>query len=646
MKLPPTDNLPGEWPVTVATAWHNLLAKVSSSRDKVGNSDAFEQARTSLTRMAGEGRFDGLNSLLARRVGARALTWLWLHDKSVGPRLLSERMINVLVEQQKPRLSRLTLLQLIQLYFRRFDLLDKAGSDTQLRAVVQAHILRQLQLVAEKGSSLVHDLVHSLNHQGSWLLALEGPEALARQVREEGTELDIKFKELGLLGFDTGRYGDICRAHYYLEVLRQLKPGETDPVFAELSKPAVSKAPYGEGRRIGHAALEILIDRGGDEPGDAWLSFILGLAGDPRLGGGAPSFREWWLPLGEQRIAKVRGWLIKEDLRIFLRAVEQYGFETENRELQRMFPARKLFLEGLHDLDLIRDARLMLGRSAQSVVKRILGGEIQTVFASMDGIMNDKAVIYLDCGSFHVVEGSHSFKVWLYLAQPGPDIKFGERKMFTHNELTVSLPKSYKAAHPGLPHKAITHNGHWQHKVFEFLNQNGISLDIEQLLSKSDYRMYLMRYGLPVVGLANRSSVAAPLRPIETVPATAIKSTISLGTVPVAQIAEPKAVVASTKPLKPLENTRVEATSKVELSRANLPSILKGLHEDELQVLQYFIDNPGDKVRHAANILDIEARDINRMLYGALSAWLEQVDGFGWKPRPQLIHKLERMNAP
>ena len=106
----------------------------------------------------------------------------------------------------------------------------------------------------------------------------------------------------------------------------------------------------------------------------------------------------------------------KEDLRLFLQAVEQYGLETANTEMQRMFPARKRFLEGLFKLKLIRNTRLLLGGKAQQSVKRILGKDVKTSFARMDGPMNDKAVIYLDCGDFHLVEGSHSFKIWVYLA--------------------------------------------------------------------------------------------------------------------------------------------------------------------------------------------------------------------------------------
>ncbi|MEN1354777.1 EH signature domain-containing protein, partial [Pseudomonas aeruginosa] len=115
-------------------------------------------------------------------------------------------------------------------------------------------------------------------------------------------------------------------------------------------------------------------------------------AGDPRISRNSPNYREWWQFLGEERVQKVRGWLSKEDLRLFLQAVEQFGIETQNDDLQRMFPARKQFLEGLFKLKLIRNTRLLLGGRAQHSVKRILGKDVQTSLASMDGQMNDKAV--------------------------------------------------------------------------------------------------------------------------------------------------------------------------------------------------------------------------------------------------------------
>ena len=139
--------------------------------------------------------------------------------------------------------------------------------------------------------------------------------------------------------------------------------------------------------------------------------------------------------------------------------------------------------------------------------------------------------------------------------------------------------------------------------------------------------------------------MASPPRTAETVALAPPKPGIPPPTDQATQVTRSRGVT-SLSPQKPFEHTLAESTVKVELSRTDLPAILKGLQSDELQVLQYFIDNPGDKVRYAANVLDIEARDINRMLYGALSSWLEQADGFGWKPLPRLIRELERMNPP
>ncbi|HEK1008817.1 TPA: hypothetical protein SMP92_002088 [Pseudomonas putida] len=621
MNLPPIDNRPGEWPPTVIEGWVRLVEKANRMKAKVGGSDAFERMLARFRDMASSGRFDGLKELLGRRLGARALTWLWLHDEVVGFRLFNARMLDALIEHQQPRLSRLTLIQLLQLYFRYFDRLDERDkqAESSLRGRLELHLLDQLQRIPAPRQVFGVDPLVNLNREGEWLLTLDGPTALVKSVRSKGGELGEAFEALGLSGFDVGRYGDICRAHYYLDVLSQLPPGEWDDVLDELLKPSVSKAPYEGEKRIGHAALEIMIDRAGDDPGDAWQNFFLTLAGDPRIASSAPNFREWWKPLGDERIAKVCGWLSKEDLRLFLQAVEQYGVESGKEDLKRMFPARKLFLEGLFRLGLIRHTRLMLGRSAKASVKRILGGDVKTSFASMDSVMNDKAVIYLDCGDFHLVEGSHSFKIWVYLAQPGDWIKSYERNQFSHSDLTISLPGQYRAAYPNLPYESVTHNGSWQRKVFDFLAANGIALDIEKLLSRAEYKSYLIRYGMPVVGL--KTARTEPLA----------QHGVRSDSAPAAEPATRAALLA-----------RRLVASRVVSEVADADAAIGQLGVFELQVLWYFKENPGDKVRYAANVLGVDAREINRVLYGPLKSFCEQGSGFSWSLKEEISSVLDR----
>ena len=622
MKLPPLELPAVEWGTVLVERWTALVAKASTMEANTGNNDAFERMLAVLRNMGNSGRFDGLAELLKRRLTARALTWLWLNDEVMACRLLKPRLLEVLLEAQQPRLTRITLQQLAQLYFRRFDRLDEREG---LLELLQQKLQQQLEIMpAPKIQSEFPDPLVTLKKEGHWLLGIEGPHKLANMVRAEGRELGETLSSLGLQGFDDGRYGDICRAHFYLETLRHLPLGEWDPVMDELLKPSVSKAPFEGDKRIGHVALEILIDRIGQEPSDAWQSFILNLAGDPRIASTASNYREWWLPLGEARIQRVRGWLSKEDLRLFLQAVEQFGIETQNNDLQRMFPARKLFLEGLFKLKLIRNTRLLLGGRAQQSVKRILGKDVKTSFARMDGPMNDKAVIYLDCGDFHLVEGSHSFKIWVYLAEPAEALRSYERDSFSHSDLTVVIPATYKRVYPGLPFDAFVHTPQtWQNKVFCFLAENGIELDIEQLLSREDYRLQLQKFGIPVVN-ARRKVIPPPV----------VAESVQDKAVAPRRVAPERSVPSAVQP--PIKLDADDVAGRKPKAQLIIPSTrsdierIKQLKPSALKVLRYFAGNPGDKVRYAANVFGVDARDINQILYGPLKGMCCQDENFGW----------------
>lgn len=620
MKLPPLELPAVEWGAALVERWTVLVSKASKIETNTGNNDAFERMLAVLRNMGSSGRFEGLTELLKRRLTARALTWLWLNDEAMASRLLNPRLLEVLLDAQHPRLTRITLQQLAQLYFRRFDRLDEREG---LRELLQQKLQQQLEIIpAPKVQGGAPDPLMTLKREGHWLLGIEGPNKLASKVREEGRELGETLSSLGLQGFDDGRYGDICRAHFYLETLRHLPLSDWDPVMDELLKPSVSKAPFEGGKRIGHVALEILIDRVGQEPSDAWQNFILNLAGDPRIASSASNYREWWQPLGEERVQRVRGWLSKEDLRLFLQAVEQFGIETQNNDLQRMFPARKLFLEGLFKLKLIRNTRLLLGGKAQQSVKRILGKDVKTSFASMDGQMNDKAVIYLDCGDFHLVEGSHSFRIWVYLAAPGESLRSYERNTFSHYDLITTIPSTYEKLYPALPYEAVTHNGYWQNKVFTFLADNGIGLDVEQLLSRSDYKLQLSKFGIPAVN-TRRTAIPQPVASESTQRLAAVSERI------VSQEVTSSSARRLPEPVPPVIDRLQETQQKTSSAPPGVEHIAQ-LKPSALKVLRYFADNPGDKVRYAANVFGVDAREINQILYGPLKNLCGQDKQYGW----------------
>lgn len=746
MRLPPAEFPVAGWSAQMLERWIVLTKKAATMEASVGNNDAYERTSAELHRMAQTLRFDALPEMLKRRITARTLTSLWLKNEVIE--LLNARLLTTMLRAQQPRLTPMTLRQLAQLYFRRFDRLDEKEG---VRELLERSLLQQLDLIPpSKIQTSRADPLVTLKREGHWLLSLDGPRYLAERVRQGGRELGETFMELGLHGFDDGRYGDICRVHFYLETLRHLPLGEADPVLDELLKPTVAKAPFEGTRRIGHVALEILIDRAGQEPGEVWQNFILNLAGDPRISSTNERFVEWWRPLGEERIQKVRGWLSKEDLRLFLQAVEQYGLETANTEMQRMFPARKRFLEGLFKLKLIRNTRLLLGGKAQQSVKRILGKDVKTSFARMDGPMNDKAVIYLDCGDFHLVEGSHSFKIWVYLAAPGEALRTYERNTFSHQDLTTTVPGTYKKLYPGLPYDAFVHTPYtWQNKVFTFLADNGIALDIEQLLSAEDYRLQLRKFGIPAVS-AKRTVVPPPAKDgakaVTRAPTAAQQGTEHAAALPsrnadvptpprrsadvsvAANGAVRSSAVASGRDNPVLQRTKLPPFSSLQLAAlrylethprcgfyalldavsnqggnalnvktmlesslsqyvqqdgeghwllsthgeqlvaelvrseppdasqsvssaananasANAGSRVARLEPFALAVLRYFAANPGDKVRYAANVLEVDARLVNQALYGPLKGICTQDDKYGWQLTGAAQRELEAFEA-
>ena len=682
MRLPNVKYAFSTWNLPYNKEWTELTVKASEIAGEAGKNDAFGEMLNQLRNMARTGSFGDLLGMLKRRLTARALSWFWLSDDIYAQRLLNPKLLLALTQAQQPRLTRITLQQLLQLYFRKFDLLDQHNG---FRAALEQVLLEQLEKVPEpRIRSLRPNPLTSLKVAGNKLLSLDGPRRLSEDTRASGRELNSIFAELGLQGLDDGRYADICRAHFYLDTLKNLPFDEWSPVMDELLKHSVNKVPFEGNRCIGHAALEILIDRVAQEPSEAWQNFVINLAGDPRIASSSENYRQWWLPLGESRIQKVRGWLSKEDLRLFLKAVEQYGKLTNNFELMRMFPARKTFLEGLFKLKLIRNTRLLLGNSAQQIVKDILGNEVKTSFAHMDGVMNEKAVIYLDCGDFFLIEGSHSFKFWVYLAPPSDSLTSYEVNRFSHHELTIKIPSLYKRNYNNLPSASIVHTPNsWQNKVFNFLAENGIGLDIEQLLNPDDYQNQLRRFGLPAIAhnrihvvptiptktavMQPQQSTPTPIRlshdqrslsvqqsPARIEPSNKIKENETAKFPSLSQRDArklPNDVLAKLQ--KKYQTSSVSNEDKPKSQSANVDALtsqsgnvkdiyiqISKLGAFERRVLKYFASNEGDKARAAANVMGVSVKGINHLLYGPLKKLCVQDNQFGWHVKQIVIRAL------
>ena len=477
----------------ITQQWNSLTLQTKKIADGAGQGEEFKALEQQVRQCVLSRDITQLKNTLLKRKGVRVLTQLWIDKEEVRKGSLNEETIDY-IQAKHPKLGMSSLMNLISLVYRYFDALVDGNIFNRLTQWLKQQIEQRLK--DRKNSS---DTILSVLNQAKWLFDLTAPKALVNIAKQNHLDLNEQLKKLRLNELPQGRFLDICHAQYYLDTLKEIPVGEQHDVLHELLKQDVATMPFEEGKRIGHIALEIIIDRSAGAPSEIWQNFVLNLAGDPRIANTATNYRQWWKPIGENRVKAVTSWLAKEDLRLFLGAIEEYANYTGDEALNRMFPARKRFLEGLYEHGFVRNARLMLGNQAEHTVKRVLGKSLTTSYINLRG-MTQTSIIYLDCGDFHIIEGSHNFKLWIYMGLPSEKLNDYSLSELNHFALTNSFPQEFKKNYPKGELMPIQHSPtSWQKNAIDFLTQNGIELDLEKLFYKDEYRRYVNRYGLPVV---------------------------------------------------------------------------------------------------------------------------------------------------
>jgi hypothetical protein len=473
--------------------WSNLTLQTKNIADGAGQGEEYKALEQNVKQFVASGDVEKIKKILGKRKGVRVLTQLWIDEDYVRKSTLNEDYIDY-ISAEHPKLGMSSLMNLISLVYRYFDALVDGNIFNRLTQWLKQQINLRL-----KDRSQSTDTILSVLQQFDWLFDLSAPKKLVDLAKNNHLDLNEQLKKLRLNELPQGRFLDICNAQYYLDTLKEIPVGEQHDILYELLKPDVARMPYEEGKRVGHVALEIIIDRSAGTPSEIWQNFVLGMAGDPRIANTSKNYRQWWKPIGENRIKTVTSWLAKEDLRLFLEAIQEYANQTGDASLSRMFPARKRFLEGLYEHGFIRNARLMLGHSAAATVKKVLGKNVTTNYINLKG-MAQTSIIYLDCGDFHIIEGSHNFKLWIYMGLPSnklADYSFNE---VSHFNLTHSFPREFQQNDPNAKFESIQHSARtWQNNAIEFLIDNGVELDLEKLLSRDDYQWYIRRFGLPSI---------------------------------------------------------------------------------------------------------------------------------------------------
>jgi len=389
--------------------WHERdFKKIKNSSEiakrlttRVGRgSEKFKQACSLLGRSLNTGK--DLSEFITSAITVRAFFHLLANNELVYKKAVVTPTIVTAIKESSPKLSILTFSYLVQSYINHYERFQENGSMTIIRYLINENLFNEQSCKRYSVSYNFKDV----------LFCKDAAQKIVNIAVNKRWDLDIAYKKLGLSHFSRGQLHDICERIYYLEKLKNIPVGSDDPILNELKKPHVYNSIYANDQLLGHEVMKIVIQRSrADEISDSWRALLLTIAGDPRIPTSAPLYQKWWSQIPEKLIVKVRGWLSRFDLELFLQALEQAAKEGADSEVERMFLPRKHFLQGLLDQDLILESKLFLGRKASDFLQRSFKPTEMPKYSQLRS--SATSVIYLNLGKVHLVEGSHSFTLIL-----------------------------------------------------------------------------------------------------------------------------------------------------------------------------------------------------------------------------------------
>lgn len=493
LRLPPRGlAIPPAWTEQSDADWQRLREDAAAARRRAGAGAALHSAAEALRPLLLAGNTDAVHARLTSRTHARALAWLWCETDGDCRDTISVSFLAAITAAH-PTPSILLTHQLETAYLERFDDLDDLAGESSDAPTIRQSLAGLLRTAWSQTGARPFLEIEAL-------CADDAPRRVATALHDSGNPVPEEIRRWSLDGHDGGRFLELVRQHVFLDRLRDLPLGADEPVLTEVEDPANHRAPHLRGRLLGHAALTILIDRAETYPGERWRDVVLAIAGDPRRTD-LPSHREWWRVLGSERTERVMSWMARADLSAFLDALQHFAEDENEDGMRRMLPPRQRFLEGLVDIGMVRRSRLFLGRDVRSYAARTTPVSRRWDSARLTNpSMSTRALLYLDCGDFHLIEGSHNTKLWVYPQLPSTRITDPLVRQFAYDDLTKGLAHAYRLRHGAdAPYLATAHQGLWQHKPLEFLAEHGIAVNAESVLSTADYQTLRARFGLPFV---------------------------------------------------------------------------------------------------------------------------------------------------
>ncbi len=431
-----------------------------------------------------------LSDLIDKPIMIRACIYLWLEEdeflKSTGVDHKTLQKFN----QIKPQIGYVNLINLIQIFFKHYNQCGDLDS-------LSNFLLKQLRQLNDKKAVGVVSL---LNVNKDCIFHGKGHIQVVEKAEADRTKLADTMKVLGIDETYEGRFKELAVGFYYIKKLAALDPSLSakQSILGEVSVADVSEIPY-EGRLLGHSAIEVLVKNAAGrriELPEHWLQTILSIAGDPRIPRTDERYRKWWAQIPTEIIELIHERLSGFDLKLFLEVLENFAARSGDDALVRMFPKRRLFLEGLRKQNLIRRSRLFISREAHYYLQRNYSKDKLPNYARLNDA--NTSIIYLKLDRAHIVEGSHNHRFWIYSEIPENSAPTNYEKSFFRKRELYDLNKSTGWNMPSQNGDTwyTSHNGFWQGKILGQFRKLGINVDPEKVLERSDYRRFRYEYGI------------------------------------------------------------------------------------------------------------------------------------------------------
>lgn len=437
----------------------------------------FETAWRNLFNYVAKDRFDQFR--LVNRFDVRALSLMLTSGEKLRRTISIDKGLLDDVSSIIPRGSNLFIESLFQFFLFDFDSIKEPDD-------IGAWLCAE-----RKRKGIEQDAEHKI-------MCADGPTFLAKQAIRREVTFEREIQHWKLDTYASGDFVKRAQSVYFVEQLKEIPVNQPHILLEEVSKHNVANSRYNSNDLIGHIALRIIIDRAPTQNvHEDWQNAVIAIAGDPRVPKSHPRYIKWWSQLSLEQSKKVRGWLSKLDLKLFLEAIEDYSKSSRDEDMMRMFPSRKHFLEGMHQAGAIVHTKLYLSKKADWYIRRNYKPEHIPDYSIVDD--GDRSIIYAELTQGHMIEGSHNCQIWFYknLHESAPVLQFGSQKV-GYRELTIGLSERMEM-HGCAVYDNFTHspaNFSWQRRSIRALKNIGVKIQASNVLSKDDYNKYKRRYGV------------------------------------------------------------------------------------------------------------------------------------------------------